>query len=391
MAYPDSYKEKSYSWLNVFLILVCILMFGYSVYYFNNPYGHNRLMARFGLTGDFKPLPKKRIDQPLVVESPSPEENLIVAVEPEIEEPLPVAVIEPEIEPEVIEELPVEEVVHNGLPLLNDSDPLVLSTIDESSDTSLVGDNLLQQDVLHSTIVFIENFSQGELLSDFSPLFAPEAPFKVKESYGKIFMSVLGYQRYDNYTNFIVSMDAEKVVAAYKMLKPLIDQSYSEIAKPGSNFDDALNKAIDLALDVPIINGPISLNSPSVMYKFNNQNLENLSDAQKLLLRFGSKNLSKIQTKLKSIKVELQKEDDTTDELETTTDQLEATTEEIEATTDELETTTNELEAITDEIEATTDEIETATDEIETATDEIEATTEEIETATDKNSDTFLN
>jgi len=300
MAYPDLPKEKPYSWLNIILIVICVSMFSYSIFYFTAPNSHHRLMERLGIANDFDFLHKSEsIDKPAIDENVIKEKVDVIPLLSTIE-PLLTAQSTEVVEEEIIEEVP--------LPRIEDSDDLVLSTIEEFSKTALVTENLLQSGLIASTVVFIDNFSRGDFIASFSPLFPPKEPFKVKRNDGKIYVSIYGYQRYDDYSNYIASLDTEKLVQAYHTFKPLIDESYAEIAREGTQFDAVLNNAIEVALSVPVINGPIILKSPSVMYLFNNPALEALNDAQKLLLRLGPDNLTKVQDKLRSIQAELVKQ-----------------------------------------------------------------------------------
>ncbi|WP_025566175.1 DUF3014 domain-containing protein [Psychromonas sp. SP041] len=308
MAYPDLPKEKPYSWLNIILIAICVSMFGYSIFYFTYPNEHHRLMERLGVSNDFN---FDFLNEPVVAEKPIIEEDVIEEAV-DVIEPSEVTTLLSAAQPtEVVEE--VEE--ENPLPLLDESDDLVLSAIDEFSETALITDNLLQSGLIRSTVVFIDNFSRGDLITSFSPLFPPKEPFKVKRSDGKIYVSIYGYKRYDDYSNYIASLDSQQLVQAYNTFKPLVDESYAEVAREGTKFDDVLNDAIDMALSVPVINGPITLKSPSVMYLFNNPALESLNDAQKLLLRLGPDNLTKVQDKLRSIQAELVKQSMESDEV----------------------------------------------------------------------------
>ena len=301
MAYPDLPKEKPYSWLNIILIVICFSMFGYSIFYFTYPNAHHRLMERLGVASDFNFDFLKKSE---MIDEPAIDNNVIE----EKVEVIPTPVIEPLSTTQPTEVVEAVEEEESPLPVLEESDDLVLSAIEEFSETALVPGNLLQTGLIASTVVFIDNFSRGDFIASFSPLFPSKEPFKVKRSDGKIYVSIYSYQRYDDYSNYIASLDSEKLVHTYKTFKPLIDESYAEISREGTQFDDVLNNAIEMALSVPVINGPITLKSPSVMYLFNNPALEELNDAQKLLLRLGPDNLTKVQDKLRSIQAELVKQ-----------------------------------------------------------------------------------
>lgn len=313
MAYPDTHKEKAYSWLNIVLILTCITMFAGSTYFFAYPNSAPRLIERLGLThyvNDIIKIATDVIDENNNDYSNKEPERDLLTKEGELVTST-VVIAEP-----LLEEQEAEIFVDPNLPLIDESDPLILTAVEDFSEKPLITNHLLKVDLLRSTIVFVDNFSRGDFIASFSPLLAPEERFKIKKSGDNTYVSVLNYHRYDIYMEYIDSIDSEKLVQTYRNLKPLIDQSYAEISLPGVDFNDVLNDAIDMALSVPIINGPITLKSPSVMYLFNNPELEKLNDAQKLLLRIGATNLTKLQEKLKNIESELNKVEQSNDSIE---------------------------------------------------------------------------
>lgn len=290
MPYSDNDKNDAYSWINVVIILSCIAILGYSVYYFACP--NQPTIA------DPQALEKKLLDKE-VAEQQS--QSVIITENKTSNADL---VTEAEIAPpqiEVIEATPAD-----NLPLLNESDPLVLENIEQFSQQSLITPYLLSQSMLRSAVVFIDNFSRGDFIAQFSLLKPPTQAFMVIKSDGKLFIDPRSYQRYDNYANYISSIDSQLFSQSYQLFQPLIDQAYQEIAYPDSHFNDAFYAAITLLLDTPIITYPIELYSPSVMYLYKDPALENLNAAQKLLLRMGPDNLIKIKKKFREIQSELE-------------------------------------------------------------------------------------
>ncbi|GLS92361.1 hypothetical protein GCM10007916_34320 [Psychromonas marina] len=188
------------------------------------------------------------------------------------------------------------------LPALHESDPFVLQNIKVVGDTSLI----VQNDIISNVVVFIDNFSRGELVTSFSPLLTPSEPFSIKEVKNILIMDSKSYQRYDNYAQLVDNIDVENFISLYSQLTPLIDQAYQDIGYEKGSFQDTFNKAITEVLDTPIIRYNIELNSPSVIYKYADENLETLPDTQKLMLRMGPDNLQKIQLKLAQIQNELE-------------------------------------------------------------------------------------
>lgn len=187
------------------------------------------------------------------------------------------------------------------VPPLQESDEFIVENV-EPSEKSL----MIPIDIITNSVVFIDNFSRGELVSRFSPLLKPSQPFTVTNIDKAIVMQVESYQRYDKYAETVSRIDVDNFISLYQRLTPLIDQAYQDIGYPKGSFNNTLNKAITEVLDTPIIRYKIKLNAASVTYKFEDENLELLPDTQKLMLRMGPDNLQKVQQKLEEIQSELQ-------------------------------------------------------------------------------------
>ena len=99
--------------------------------------------------------------------------------------------------------------------------------------------------------------------------------------------------------------DSEMLVQWYGELKPLIDQAYAELGYPEEDFTDKLQNAITKVLDMEIPKEQLELSRPSVMYKYKDESLESLDDAEKLLLRLGKENLLVIKSVMLEINEKL--------------------------------------------------------------------------------------
>ena len=306
MSYSDSNNEKSYSWINIVLILLCVLILIYGVIYFKSPETHYKMMQYLGLQDNLTTQQNEVIAQ----EANDADKSLMAVDKLASDASTSEALLSKEASSETIEK-------DSTLPPLNNSDPFVVNQIDEMGSADTINSKIIPSFLIHNSVVFIANFSNGELLTHFSPLAPPTSAFTVEKEDGQLYMSTLTYQRYNDYSDFISSLNTTKTVLTYKKLKPLIDESYAEISQPGKQFEQVLNQAINLVLSVPIIEEKIKLNSPSVMYTFDDKKLQALSDSQKFLLRFGPENLAKIQIKLADIQTQLNKpeSDVTADEI----------------------------------------------------------------------------
>ncbi|WP_084605251.1 DUF3014 domain-containing protein [Psychromonas aquimarina] len=234
-------------------------------------------------------------EPPQVVEPPA----VVVQVEPQ---PAPPAVDE---QPQITGKAPQETQAPDKLPSLNNSDSIVLTSAQQLSPLPEYAPKLAEQDIIRNFVVFIDNFSSGDLLSRFSPLTKPSENFSVVKRDNEIYLNEQSYRRYDIYVDIINSMDVDYAMAQYRRLKPLFNEAYQEIGYPENSFDSTLYNAIDNVLNAPVIREPIKLIAPSAMYKFADPELEALSSADKLMIRMGPSNILKLRSKLQQIQIAL--------------------------------------------------------------------------------------
>tara|TARA_R110000744_G_scaffold12751_2_gene37660 strand:+ start:4474 stop:5334 length:861 start_codon:yes stop_codon:yes gene_type:complete len=234
-----------------------------------------------------------------------------------VEEP----VLEIDITPEIIEsDITTEQVEED----ITDIEPeIVLPTLDESDTwfstklpTLTWRKELLKlvvtDDMIRRFVVFTDNFSQGTLAYEHTPLITPNAKFTAVEEQTndgiKWQWDESSARRFSNYVDLLRSMDSEMLVQWYVELKPLIDQAYGELGYPEQDFTEVLHNAITKVLDMEIPKNQPELERPSVMYKYKDESLESLDDAEKLLLRLGKENLLVIKSVLLEINEKLARE-----------------------------------------------------------------------------------
>jgi hypothetical protein len=232
--------------------------------------------------------------------------------------PVQPPVLEPEITPELIEsEITTEQVEEDIIEL---EPEILLPTLDESDTwfntklpTLTWRKELLKlvvtEDIIRRFVVFTDNFSQGILAYEHTPLMTPSEKFTALEEPTdngiKLQWDESSTRRFSNYVDLLRSMDSEMLVKWYVELKPLIDQAYSELGKPEQDFTEVLHHAITKVLDMEIPKNQPELERPSVMYKYKDESLESLDDSEKLLLRLGKENLLVIKSVLLEINEKL--------------------------------------------------------------------------------------
>jgi hypothetical protein len=229
-------------------------------------------------------------------------------VEPELpSEPIAEPeVVEPEIETPAIEPEPViESIPEPLLPSLDDSDAWVQEKLPNYTWRKELLKLVINQDMIRRFVVFTDNFAQGSLAYEHSPLIKPSSKFSANEN--KIdgasdwHWDESATRRFTLYVDLLRSFDSETLVQWYFEMKPLIDQAYEELGYPDDNFTDVLHDAITKVLDMEIPKEPLDLVRPSVMFRYKDEAIEGLDDADKLLLRLGKENLLVIKSVLLEI------------------------------------------------------------------------------------------
>lgn len=241
----------------------------------------------------------------------------VPAISTTLTEPVPEIV--PEVtEPEVIEpEVPEEPVIEDAvepepeviLPTLDESDSWFTTKLPDLTWRKELLKLMVTDDIIRRFVVFTDNFSQGTLAYEHTPLVTPNVKFtaiEVESDNGaKWQWDESSTRRFTLYVDLLRSMDSEMLIQWYIELKPLIDQAYSELGYPDDDFTEVLHGAITKVLDMEIPKAQPELERPSVMYKYKDESLESLDDAEKLLLRLGKENLLVIKSVLLEINEKL--------------------------------------------------------------------------------------
>jgi hypothetical protein len=239
---------------------------------------------------------------------------------PVVEEVIEVPIPEPEIiEPEVVEAPIVEEVIEEPtpepeslLPTLDESDAWLEEKLPTITWRKELLKLVIDDDMIRRFVVFTDNFSQGILAYEHSPLIKPTSPFSGREinENGNVVIKwdETSSRRFSLYVDLLRSVDSETLVSWYFELKPLVDEAYQELGYPEEDFTDILQDAITKVLDMEIPKEQIELVRPSVMYQFKSEEIERLDDAEKLMLRLGKENLLVIKSVLLEISEKIARE-----------------------------------------------------------------------------------
>lgn len=218
---------------------------------------------------------------------------------PGVEEAAP---IEPA--PEVVE--PVEEEPLE-LPPLDASDEAVRRLVAGLSSQPALASWLATEDLVERFVVAVDNVAVGVVpRKEVEPL-APEGGFRAAAAEGgEARVDPASWERYDPAAAVVASLEPRGTATLYRRLRPLVDEAARERLGYGAErFDQTLRRAILHLLETPVPAEPPALERETLTYRYADPRLEELSEAQKQLLRMGPRNQRRVQAKLRALAREL--------------------------------------------------------------------------------------
>jgi hypothetical protein len=108
--------------------------------------------------------------------------------------------------------------------------------------------------------------------------------------------------RYAPYVRLLESVNTERLVALYQRHYALFQQAYRELGYPNGHFNDRVVEAIDVVMAAPSLDREPRLKQPKVFMEFADRDLEQLPAGQKIMLRIGSANATRVRAKLAEIR-----------------------------------------------------------------------------------------
>jgi len=214
-------------------------------------------------------------------------------------EPEAVAAVEPPVEPLGTEAEMVD------VPPLEESDPVVRDLVRKVSSHPQVLAWLATDGLLRNATVVIQNISEGLTPSNHLAVLKPSGSFMVVERGEYLFVNPRSYERYNSLADAVSGIDPQGAARLYTILKPRLQDAYDELGFPDTPFDRALERSIVQLLATPVPSEELRVEPRGIGYGYADDRLENLSGAQKQLLRLGPRNARMVQDSLRRIALAL--------------------------------------------------------------------------------------
>jgi hypothetical protein len=165
---------------------------------------------------------------------------------------------------------------------------------------------LLTEDLVRKFVAAVDNIASGESPRQHIDFLRITDKFAVLERDGDMVMDPAGFQRYNIISAVFSSLDSQGTAELYHRMTPVLQEAYSDLGYPGADFHDTLLRALDELLAVPAVEKDVILEEKLKSFALADPQLEELSQAQKHILRMGPRNVRSIQEKLRELKNLLQ-------------------------------------------------------------------------------------
>jgi len=151
-------------------------------------------------------------------------------------------------------------------------------------------------------VATIDNLPRQTVALQKMPVKPVGGAMDVSSADGRVLLRADNAERYAMYVRMLEQADTQRLVQAYARLYPLFQKAYQDLGYPQGYFNDRLVEVIDHLLATPDVPAPVELSQPKVLYEYADPSLEARSAGQKILIRMGPVNESRVKTKLREIR-----------------------------------------------------------------------------------------
>lgn len=187
------------------------------------------------------------------------------------------------------------------LPPLEMSDAIIRELVGKLSAHPSVAAWLVTNGLVRNFTVVVVNIAEGRTPAPQLRRVRPTGTFRVSQRGADTVIDPRSYDRYTALAEASASLDPAGSARLYTGLKPLIDQAYAELGYPDIPFDRMLERAIIRLLETPVVEDPILVEPEGIGWVYADARLEDLSGAQRQLLRLGARNQQVVQGSLRNI------------------------------------------------------------------------------------------
>ena len=199
----------------------------------------------------------------------------------------------------------------DGLPSLDQSDGYVKKALVDLVGRKPVSTFFRLDGVVRRFVATVNNLATDGATADLWPVNSTPGRFETETRDGGTVPSAHNAERYAPFVRFAAGIDAGRAVAMYVRLYPLLQRAYEDLGFPGAYLNDRVVAVIDNLLATPNRLRPDSRQARGTgrgtgggagLYLYEDSTLEAATAGQKILLRMGAENRSKMMAKLTELR-----------------------------------------------------------------------------------------
>ena len=261
------------------------------------------IVAGFYYFGIYRPAVSEK-PEPAAVAVAEPEAAPEAEVPPPKPEPGPL----PAPEPATMEAMP--------LPMLAESDPVVLESLAGLVGAPAVESYLAADNVISRLAATADALGGRQVPGAIQAVRPPDGEFLAlpNEAPEEVIRNEAGdiipqftldpdnYVRYAPYVELLESVEPASLVESYRRHYGLLQEAYRLQGYPDGDFNERLVAVIDELLATPEVTEPVRLMKPEAYYLYVNPELEALTAGQKIIIRMGPENASRVKSRLREIR-----------------------------------------------------------------------------------------
>lgn len=191
------------------------------------------------------------------------------------------------------------------LPALNTSNTVVTQLLSGIFGEQTLSALFSSDEFIRRFVITVDNLPNPKLPRQNLLFKRVAGPFQVNGAGDELSISPDNAARYVPYVDLAMRVETRRLVSLYVRLYPLFQEAYAEISTPNAYFNDRLVEVIDHLLETPVVEEPLRITQPKVLYQYADPALERLSAGQKALLRMGAANAMQIKAKLSELRAAL--------------------------------------------------------------------------------------
>lgn len=195
----------------------------------------------------------------------------------------------------------VSESVEVGTPVESE-ESLFRAAVARLSSHPQLASYVLNDRLLRRFVLAVDAIAGGYSPSNQVDFMRPERPFIVREDGGRLVVAAGTYRRYDIVSEVFASLETDGAIEIFREFSPRLDEIYHEVGWANDGFEDRLREAVDHLLEVSAPTGQVEVEQRAIVYAYAEDRFENLTDAQKHLLRMGPQNVAAVQAKLRELR-----------------------------------------------------------------------------------------